>query len=169
MDFKDFELQEFSLAVWTPEIGGVFEGLQLKLKPFLKREKNVFMRKLARENKVSPTNLMEQAMNTGITEGLTDKYLSLIEDWLGCTAGGQKVDCTTENKDKYLRPLLDYNTGHKDANGRQFTLMIYIANFTETLENYQKNSVSTAKHGNPVSVTGNGNSETTLDASTVQT
>ena len=154
----DFQLQEYSVAKWTPEIGGVFEGLKLKLKPFLKRDKAVFMRGLARKYKISPTNLMEQAMSPEITDGLTDKYLSLIEDWSGCTSGGEIVGCTEKNKEKFLKPLMDYETGHID--GKPFTLMLYIAHFTETLENYQKNSESTAGPGADGGVIGPGSKKT---------
>lgn len=135
----DFKLQEYSIAIWTPEIGGTFGDLKLKIKPFLKKEKNLWMRGLAKKYKISPTDLIAQAMDDRIAKEMYSKYLSLIEDWDNCAKNGKKIECTTENKAKYLDPLMDYETG-PDKQGKKFTLMLYIANFSEILENYTKNS-----------------------------
>jgi hypothetical protein len=116
---------------------------------------------LCRKHKISGTDFIAQAMHPGMAQDMVDKYLSLIEDWEGCTAGGEKVPCTTENKKKYLEPLIDDLTGQiikvELGDKKCFTLMLYIAAFTETIENYQKNSSGTASAGNPGGETGAGN------------
>ena len=155
-------IEDLSIAAWTPEIGGIFQGMKLKVKPFFKVEKNKgFMAGLYRKHKISPTDLIGAHMHPGINADVIEKFLFLIEDWEGCELNGEKIPCTAENKEKYLRPLVDDLTGHpankEKPDGNFHTLLNYLNEFTENIENYQKNSEGTAGAGKPGGVIGPGN------------
>ena len=155
-------IEDFSIAAWTPEIGGIFQGMKLKVKPFLKVEKNrVFMAGLYRKHKMSATDFIGAYMHPEINAAVTDKSISLIEDWEGCELNGEKIPCTNENKEKYLRPLADDLTGQpidKENPDKGFhTLLNYLNEFTETIENFQKNFEGTVSGGKPGGEIGPGN------------
>lgn len=70
---------------------------------------------------------------------LYEKAIELVEDW-DLSEDGKKIPCTKENKEKYMRYLVDLNLKDK----KDYTLLRAIIEFASDISNYTKKSEPTS-------------------------
>lgn len=141
---------EFDEAAWTPELGGIFTDLKLKIKPHFqadRRKRWYSMAKMSVKGSVIQDIEMDgnQLMNP-------DQWLDLIVDWKNFVSAkdNKPIPCTPGNVKKYLAPLLEENTGQpideltplqnsNDKDINRYSLSGFISEFSGNIENYEKN------------------------------
>lgn len=105
---RKMQIQNFSFGAWTPEIGGIFTDLKLKLKPWLRAEAKVLLLSLARKYKLAKADMTDDRISTDYNNRLID----CIVDWENFyDENGEKVPCTPENVKKFIAPFWDQTTG----------------------------------------------------------
>jgi len=169
------KIAEFENFAWTPEIGGMFTDLKLKVRPFfLSERKKLFGNGMSLKMVPGIDGKMQTVLeNPNFAINHDDATLASVIDWTNLIAAktGNPIPCTEENKIKYLGNMADQLTGHKTArptgeyedepeeNAPYLNLFAYISEFTSAMENFEKNLPGTAMPGNNGGSHGAGNSK----------
>ena len=147
------ELKGFEESAWTPELGGDFTGVKLKIKAYLPAEQRKYGRSLIKFEVDRKTRRTYPVQNGEKYLGEFDeRILGLILDWDGVTDGTEALPCTDENKAMLLN-YADRKTGIElefdvirddgedtdEKETRPARLFEYIERFAADIENFEKN------------------------------